>query len=738
MSRNPFRSTGRAGLLACALGMGLWCGIASGQEPGPGPLTATKDAPANFDPSDVYFQGWLLSRDAEKLQAEKKYNEALEKFTRARQLFDSVATYFPLWKPEMVTGRRAQTRDFIAAVGPEALKERREKATAVAELEGGVRTGVVEGEAPAPLGDPMPLAPLPGIQKVETLETRRIAELETRVKELQQDLASSADPNGADRNASRVRDLAKQRDLAQADLKRAKDELTKLRSKFAAEPMQEEMRKLDSQLQAKERERAAMSQALGQSEEKTRKANEQIAALQAERTRLAQKAADLEKNLETERKAQNEVIAGQQKQLRQLQELLRGKNDELAKANQKIASLENQLSGIRADFDELRTERDTLLREKEQMASLLKLSEGSRIQEVIDQNLGLAKQLREAQESVARLNQANNATQDQLLEAMRDLAIAKGNINDFKREKIAQDKRMADMERRLRAEAAGLAAGAGNADRAEADMLRALIQKQLRIQDRRRKAGELLVDAVREKAQKDETLREAVELYEQSELPLSPKEMEIVKDRGVDDEFVSPFSRPQDQVNASVARLESENLPYNDAATRAYLNGRYQSCRELFELVIERHPGDADTMCRLGHVHLKLKDAAAAADIFRRATEMNGSNPYAHRMLGRSLMEIGALGEAVESLKKSIELAPTNAEGRVVLGKLFFDIGEEDNAEEQLKSAIVYDDAMWEPHFNLAYLYAKQGKKKQGLEYYRNAIERGAAPDLSLEKQLGS
>ncbi len=699
-------------------------------------MTPAKDAPANFDPSDVYFQGWLLSRDAEKLQAEKKYEEALEKLTRARQLFDSIATYFPLWKPEMVKGRRDQTREAITAIGPDVLKQRKEKASAVAELEGGVRTGVVEGEAPAPLGDPMPLTPLPGIQKVETLETRRIAELETRVKELQQDLASSADPNSADRNASRVRDLAKQRDLAQADLKRAKDELARLRAKFAAEPMQEDMRKLEAQLQAKERERAAMSQALGKSQQETREAREQIAALQAERTRLAQKAADLEKNLEIERKAQNEVIAGQQKQLRQLQEQLRGKNDELAKANLKIASLENQLTEVRSSFDELREERDGLLREKEQMAALLKLSEGSRIQEVIDQNLSLAKQLREAQENVERLNKTNNATQDQLLEAMRDLAIAKGNINDFKREKIAQEKRMADMERRLRAEAAGLATA--NADPAEADMLRALIQKQLRIQERRRKAGELLVDAVREKAEKDETLREAVQLYEQSELPLTPKEMDLVKDRGVDDEFVSPFSRPQDEVNASVARLETENLPYTDAATRAYLNGRFQSCRELFELVIERHPGDADTMCRLGNVHLRLNDAAAAADIFRRATELSSNNPYAHRMLGYSLMQTGALGEALESLKKSVELAPTNADGRVVLGKLFFDLGQEDDAEEQLKSAIVYDDAMWQPHFNLAYLYAKQGKKKQGLTYYRNAIERGATPDLKLEKQLGS
>ncbi len=731
MSRIFFRSPGRAGLLACALSAGLWSGPLAGQEPGP--LTPAKDAPAHFDPSDVYLQAWLLSREGEKLQGEKNYLEALEKFTRARQLFDSVSTYFPLWKPEMVKGRRAKTEDFIAVVGPEALKQNEQKARAIAELEGGVRSGVVEGELP---DGPMPLAPLPGIQKIETLGTRRIAELESRVKALQQDLANNAQPNGTDRNASRVRDLAAQRDLAQAELKRANDELAKLRSRFAAQPMQEEMRKLAGQLQAIEREKAAMSQALGQSQQETRQAKEQINALQAERGRLAQKAADLEKNLEVERKAQNEVIAGQEKQLRQLRDQLRGKNDELANANLKIASLESQLAETRSEVDELQAERETLLREKEQMAALLNLSEGSRIQEVIDQNLGLAKQLREAEEKVKQLVEFNHGTLDDLNEATRNLAIAKGNINDFKRERAAQEKRIGDLERRLRAESAGLAASGAAPE--EAEELRKLIQKQLRIQDRRRQASEILVDAVSEKAKTDETIREALTLFKQTELPLSPQEMELVKSRDVDDEFVFGDARPRDEVDASVAALERDNLPYTDAATRAYLNGRFQSCRELFELVLERHPGDADTMCRLGNVHLQLKDPVAAADIFRRATELSSNNPYAHRMLGRSLMETGAPGEALEALKKSVALAPTNASGRVVLGKLCFDLGQEEEAEEQLKSAIVYDDAMWQPHFNLAYLYAKQGKKKLGLTYYRNAIERGANFDPQLDQQLGN
>ena len=153
MSRSRFRFPGRAGLLACALGMaGL---SATAQEP-PGPLTPSKDAPANFDPSDVYFQGWLLSRDAEKLQAENKHAEALEKLLRARQLFDSVSSYYPLWKPEMVKGRRSKTQDDIDVVAPQALAESKRKNEAIAVLEGGAKTGVIDGDTPKPLDNDLP------------------------------------------------------------------------------------------------------------------------------------------------------------------------------------------------------------------------------------------------------------------------------------------------------------------------------------------------------------------------------------------------------------------------------------------------------------------------------------------------------------------------------------------------------------------------------------------------------
>ena len=82
-------------------------------------------APEPNAPSDRYFQGWLLSRDAGKLADEGKPAEALGKLDRARQLFDRVARDFPDWKPEMVAGRRKQTAESLALISKQFLAPQR-------------------------------------------------------------------------------------------------------------------------------------------------------------------------------------------------------------------------------------------------------------------------------------------------------------------------------------------------------------------------------------------------------------------------------------------------------------------------------------------------------------------------------------------------------------------------------------------------------------------------------------
>jgi Flp pilus assembly protein TadD len=206
----------------------------------------------------------------------------------------------------------------------------------------------------------------------------------------------------------------------------------------------------------------------------------------------------------------------------------------------------------------------------------------------------------------------------------------------------------------------------------------------------------------------------------------------------VDDQFVFPGARSKGEVDAAVARLERDNLPYGEAAKRAFLSQRFEVCRELFSMVLERNPGDTETRCKLGLVQIRLGDFPAAAETFRRAAELDTTNPYAFRMLGYALSETGERGEAIKAVEESVKLAPTNPDSRNLLGMLYFDVGPDKEAEEQFKSAIAYEDSTPYPHLNLAQLYAKQGKREKGREYYQNALQRGATTDLDLEQRLAN
>ena len=85
----------RIGNSSCSPLIGLVCSLALmlaipavGQTPPP-------VSPAQFDPSDVYFQGYLAVRASEQLESAGDFIGALEKLGKASQLFDAVQKYYP-------------------------------------------------------------------------------------------------------------------------------------------------------------------------------------------------------------------------------------------------------------------------------------------------------------------------------------------------------------------------------------------------------------------------------------------------------------------------------------------------------------------------------------------------------------------------------------------------------------------------------------------------------------------
>ena len=704
------------------------------------PAPPAPPAPAQFDPSDVYFQGYLAVRAAEQLESSGDFAGALEKLTRADQLFSSVRKFYPEWKPEMVTGRCAKNTETIARIRPKAEEQMLKNRNAVAELEGGAKQS---GTLIDPARDVVPLTP--GILQVDPLATRRLAEAEAEVKRLRDLTARQSSASGAaaqaiererQRDSSRLRDVERQRDSLQADLRAAETNLQSLRARLAAAPVESEMKALNQRIESLEQEREAMAMALSQSRGAHTEALARIATLEADLNVMRQKHADLDRDLKAERKVANSVVAGQRRQLDALEKQLEKKDAELTAANERISGLTKELQESRAAFAQLRDERDSLLQERDQMAALLKLNEAGRIQDLIEQNMALAKNLREANEKVDRLNRESNADKDTLTDALRDLAIAKSQINRLHQEKREQDQRLAELENRLKSEQEALASGKIAADPAEIAVLRDIIQRQLRVQERRRQARDLLVEAARDLGSKDERLAKAIELFDAQEIALTPEEQKLIANKQVDGEFVSPFARDRATVGQATAELNRDIAVFDRTAEKSFLAGRLMPTRELYQMILEQHPGHTPTLCKIGVVHLKLGDFTAAADSFRRALELDPENPYAYRMFGYALMTLGDMPAAEQAARRSVELASTDAKSLILLATICYRLGHIGEAESYFKAAITSDPIPSEPYYNLALLCSRDRRLEDARNYYQQALERGALPDPKLEEKL--
>ena len=672
---------------------------------------------AQFDPSDVYFQGYLATRAAEQLESAGDFAGALEKLEKAGQMFGAVRKFYPDWKPEMVGGRSEKTVEAIAKVRPKAEEQLLKNRNQVAELEGGVKKS---GELIKPEQDVVPLTP--GILEVEPLAERRLSEARAEVERLRK-LAANGD-------------VRKQNDFLKSQLRAAENNVQSLRARLAAAPMENEMKALNNRIATLEQEREAMAMALTQSRGAHTESLARIATLEADLKVMQQKHADLDRSLKTERKVANSVVAGQRRQMDALEKELEKKSGELTKANERIGGLMNELRESREAFAQLRGERDSLLQERDQMAALLKLNEAGRIQDLIEQNMALAKNLREANEKVDRMNRESNADKDAITDALRDLAIAKSQINRLHQDKREQDKRLAELESRLKDEEKALTSGQASADPAEVEVLRDIIKRQLRVQERRRQARDLLVEAARELGAKDERLAKAIELFDAQEVALTPEEQKLIADKQVDGEFVSPFARDRAVVGHAEADLKRDITVFERTAEKSFLAGRLLPTRELYQMILDQNPGHTPSLCKLGVVHLRLEDAPAAVDTFRRAVELDSNNPYAFCMLGFSLMKTGDLPAAEQAARRSVDLAPNDAKSQSLLATLCYRLGRTSDAESHFKAAITADPMLSDPYYNLALIYFRQGRLDDAKNFYQQALERGALPDPALEDKL--
>lgn len=682
----------------------------------------TAPAQPNFDPSDVYYQAWLFTREAATLEKEGRYAESLAKLRSAERFFETIHRYRPEWKKQMVDDRLSITKAQITKTLPKAQEQQQKENVAVAELEGGVPLNV------RPMDNN---AQTPNV----AIEDARVRALETEVQRLRQALASPA--NESSRNASRASDLEKQRNELSMQLKKSTADLEALRAKLATAPVQSEMEKLNQRLRSLEQEREAMGMALSQSRTEQLQSKATINKLSADFQAMRQQAADLERNLKVERDKSNQVTSAQMKQLQELQSTIKQKDAEITAANNRVASLEKELLESQQASQELRTERDDLLRERDHMSALLKLSESGRMQQLIERNMSLAKELREAKERVDRINKDNDETKDELTEALRDLAITKTKIIGLQTEKRAQDQRMSELEMQLKNDEKSLASGESGANDEETKTLRDIIQRQLRVQERRKQAAQLLLDAAKKKSSTgDETYDEAVAMLNE-EVTLTPEEQSIVDETKVDGEIYSPtYAGSKERVNAATTEMHEQIENYTKAAVRAFGSQRLSASREVLEMILDIHPGHVPTMTKLGIVQMRLDDPIGAANTLRTAVENDETRPLSHRLLGLALYRSGDLTNAETSVRRAVEIDPSDAAAHTILANTLFRLKRAEEAETCYKKAIELNPEAPEALHNYALLLQRAGRNKEALDFYNKSLTNGGQPNPKLESDI--
>jgi TolB-like protein/Flp pilus assembly protein TadD len=130
----------------------------------------------------------------------------------------------------------------------------------------------------------------------------------------------------------------------------------------------------------------------------------------------------------------------------------------------------------------------------------------------------------------------------------------------------------------------------------------------------------------------------------------------------------------------------------------------------------------AESQTSLGFVNYFLNwNWPVAETAFRRAVELDGNNPLAHRMLGVVLSHLERHDEALRSIKRARELDPFYAMYHALSAMLAFHAGDYSAALEFGRQSTVVDPEFWIGYFQLAQVYEQIGKTELALEALANA-----------------
>lgn len=724
------------------------------------------------EPSDLYLEVYQLSSAGERFLKSGDLPAARKAYDRADGLLNVLQNNFPGWQPNVVLYRRNENARNI-----ETIKKRldEEEKTKKADMLG---SPVIQNmDHPGGGG----LMPVPG---GAGLKTERENELESRLKQVLENLAQAqVRIRNLQTDLDKERQLKsparsnRERDL-EAQVKKLETELGRLRSEIVSARTQREMRlqkRLDEtmvQLAAAHRrieelEKASiggvtgaaierLNQALIRSESELKAVTKVLKdtqetlhnvmdrAVRAETDATAYKAqlAKARDQLKADQANSNKVLATLNKQYNELENKLKSAEEEKVQSEAEVKHLQERLKETEAQLVDVTKQKDAIEDERNQLADIIQLNNPGTTKALMDENMSMATHLKRAQEKIKELESTGTAQSSELESAQTELALAKKRLIELRDENMDYRKRVSQLNEKLRAMDAELERlnSQPKVDPrivSENNLLRETIAKQIRVLESREKSRQLLESAYKRMKAKDPEMSAAIKMLENPDaIKLTDQDKSLLDKLPLATlSYGGSRATVNDQMAAYVERqMQVEAL--GKSALDAFNKGRMFASQQLYENLLEIHPGHYAGHVNLGVILLKQGKLERALKMFQTAVDLNPDHPVGQFLLGVTLFQLQRDASAQIALMASASLDPSNAMVYIYLGHIATEAGKTALAIQEYTKALELDPSLIDVHYNMASAYARAGKVDEARKCYDTLIRAGGLPDPDLERRL--
>ncbi len=453
----------------------------------------------------------------------------------------------------------------------------------------------------------------------------------------------------------------------------------------------------------------------------------------------------LREEIADERAAGNEVVSSLTRQLTEMEAKYEASEQARREAEARVSQLETELAETQAELARVTRERDALKAENEQLRAIVELNSPEKTRALLDQNLTLAEQLKQAQARVAELEASMRGSDDQnvvlgqqLDEARQETERLREGMSGIYDENMGYRRRISELTERLNNLEAELnkqesTPGIDPALAEENKLLRDVIAKQRRTISMQEEGRKLLIETYKQIKNQDPAMLLALQrLDDESSLDLTDAErrvMDSVKD-------AEGGSAPDASGGAEAVRhgLEVETLA--NLAARAFAKGRFTAAEQLYRTLYDAHPDHVAGFVNLGTILITRNKCEEAAELFTRASRLAPDLAISYFLAGIAYYRMDRLEEARRMFSRTVEIDPGNAEAFFYLANIEGVSGDCERALKHFAAAVKLKPTLGDAHYNMARLYAETKRIPDAARAYDRAVHNGAEPDPSFEEYL--